>query len=37
MTDQTSQNDDLDFEKMMGELDAMKTDLANRVIILVEC
>lgn len=31
MTRETSQNGDLDFEQMMGELAAMKTDLANRV------
>ncbi|KAF9436256.1 hypothetical protein BGZ76_004461, partial [Entomortierella beljakovae] len=30
MSRDATQNDDLDFEKMMGELDAMKTDLANR-------
>lgn len=31
MTRETSQNADLDFEQMMGELAAMKTDLAHRV------
>ncbi|KAF8981855.1 hypothetical protein BGZ46_002201 [Entomortierella lignicola] len=30
MSRDTEQNGDLDFEKMMGELAAMKTDLANR-------
>ncbi|KAF9356771.1 hypothetical protein BGX26_004791 [Mortierella sp. AD094] len=30
MSQDTAQNGDLDFEKMMGELAAMKTDLANR-------
>lgn len=30
MTTQTSSNDDIDFEQMMGELDAMKSDLANK-------
>ncbi|KAF9407520.1 hypothetical protein BGZ94_002666, partial [Podila epigama] len=30
MARETSQNADLDFEQMMGELDAMKTDLAHR-------
>ncbi|KAF9319888.1 hypothetical protein BG003_007880 [Podila horticola] len=30
MTRETSQNADLDFEQMMGELAAMKTDLAHR-------
>ena len=31
MSRETSQNGDLDFEQMMGELAAMKSDLANRV------